>query len=62
MIPAASLIHVIVVLIVLGIIWWLIETQIPIAEPVKVVIKVIAVLALCIYLLQLVGIGPVLIR
>lgn len=58
-----SLIQVVILLIILGVIWWLVDTQIPIAEPIKVVIKVICVLALCIWLLQIAGlIGPSLIR
>lgn len=51
-----GLIELIIVLAVLGCIWYLITTYIPMPAPIKVVITVIAVLVLCLLLLQLVGI------
>ena len=53
------LVNLIVVLIVVGVVWYLIETYLPIAEPFKIVIRVVIVLVLCIWLLQAFGIiGP----
>lgn len=52
-----DLISLIVVLIVLGVIWWLVTTYIPMPAPMKTVITVIVVIALCLFLLNLFGIG-----
>jgi hypothetical protein len=52
-----SLISLLIVLIVLGVIWWLVTTYIPMPAPMKTVITVIVVLALCLLLLNLFGIG-----
>lgn len=46
-----------VVLVVLGVIWYLVTTYIPMPAPMKTVITVFAVLALCLMLLQWFGIG-----
>jgi hypothetical protein len=53
------LIHVIIVLIVLGLIWWLIQVYLlPIvAEPFRTLIIVAVVLAVIVFLLSLLG-GP----
>lgn len=50
-----DLISLIVVLAVLGLVWWLVTTYIPLPAPVKTVITVICVVALCIFLLQWAG-------
>jgi hypothetical protein len=50
-----DLISLIVVLAVLGLVWWLVTTYIPLPQPVKTVITVICVIALCIFLLQWAG-------
>lgn len=50
------IVTVIVVLVVVGLVLWLIETQLPISPPIKVVIRVLVVVFLCLWLLQLVGI------
>ena len=53
------LIHVIVILIVVGVVLWLVQTYIPMAAPIKTVIMVVVVLALCLWLLRVFGIvGP----
>jgi len=52
-----DLISLIIVLVVLGICWYLITTFIPLPQPIKVVITVIAVLVLCLVLLDFAGIG-----
>ena len=53
------LVSVIVVLVVLGVVLWLVNTYIPMAPPIKTVINVVVILILCLWLLSLVGvIGP----
>lgn len=52
-----SLISLIVLLVVLGVIWYLVTTYIPMPAPMKTVITVICVIALCLLLLQVFGIG-----
>lgn len=54
-----GLIDLIIVLAVIGLIWWLVVTYIPMPQPMKTVITVVAVIALCIFLLRLTGIGDV---
>jgi hypothetical protein len=52
-----DLIQLVIVLAVLGFIWYLLTTYIPMPAPIKTVITVICVLVLCLMLLQLAGIG-----
>jgi hypothetical protein len=52
-----DIIHILVVLIVVGVVLWLIQTYIPMAAPVKTIITVVVVLLLCLWLLSLFGIG-----
>lgn len=51
-----DIISLLVVLVVVGLVWWLITTYVPLPAPIKTVITVIAVLVLCIWLLQFAGI------
>ena len=53
------MIEVLVVLVVLGICWWLLDTYVPIAEPIKTIIRVVIVLFLIIWLLSVAGIVDV---
>lgn len=53
-----GLVELVIILAVLGCVWYLITTYIPMPGPIKTVITVICVLALCLILLQMVGIGP----
>lgn len=54
-----SLLTLVVVLVVVGVALYLIEAYIPMAEPVKLVIRVVVVLVLAIWLLQVFGVvGP----
>lgn len=53
------LISLLVVLIIVGLILYLVNTYIPMAAPVKTVINVVAVLILCLWLLSLFGIGDI---
>jgi cobalamin biosynthesis protein CobD/CbiB len=50
-----GLIQLAIVLVVLGLVWYLIETYIPLAAPIKVVIRVVAILILCLWLLRFAG-------
>lgn len=51
------LIQVLIVLVVVGVCLWLVQTYIPMAAPIKTVITVVVVLCLVVWLLQLFGIG-----
>jgi len=51
----ATLISVVVALVILGLVLYLIETYVPMADPIKMVIRVVVVLALVLYLLQAFG-------
>lgn len=51
------MISVLVVLIIVGVVLYLVQTYIPMAQPIKVVITVVVVLCLCLWLLQVFGIA-----
>jgi len=54
-----SLIGLLLILIVIGVALYLVETYVPMSPPIKVVIRVIVILVLVIWLLQIFGIvGP----
>lgn len=56
-----SLITLLFVLIIVGLVLYLVETYIPMAPPFKIIIRVVVILFLCVWLLQLLGItGPTL--
>jgi hypothetical protein len=48
-----GLISVVVVLIIVGVLLYLVETQIPMAQPIKVIIRVVIILVVVLWLLQL---------
>lgn len=52
-----DIIQVLIVLVVVGVILWLVQTYIPMAPPIKTVITIVVVLFLCIWLLRVFGIG-----
>lgn len=52
-----SLIHLLIVLIVAGAALYLVETYIPMAPPVKTVIRVVVVLVLALWLLDAFGVA-----
>lgn len=52
-----TLIQLIIILAVLGACWYLITTYIPMPPAIKTVITVVCVIALCLLLLSLTGIG-----
>ncbi len=51
------IIQVLIVLIIVGVCLYLVQTYIPMAAPIKTVITVVVVLCLVIWLLQLFGVG-----
>ena len=51
----AALVSLVVVLVILGLALYLIETYIPMSEPFKLVLRVVVILALVLYLLQAFG-------
>ena len=51
----SALISLVVVLVILGLALYLIETYVPMPSPFKVVLRVVVVLALVLYLLQVFG-------
>lgn len=51
-----SIITVILVLIVVGVLLWLINTYIPMASPIKTIINIVVVIAVILWLLQLFGV------
>jgi O-antigen ligase len=48
-----GLIGLVVVLIIVGVLLYLVETQIPMAPPIKVIIRVVVILVVVLWLLQL---------
>ncbi len=53
------MIQLLILLVIVGVVLFLIESYVPMSEPIKVVIRVLVVLVLCLYLLQVFGIiGP----
>lgn len=54
-----SIIGIIVVLVVMGVVLWLINTYIPMQPPIKTIINIVVVLFLALWLLQVTGLlGP----
>jgi hypothetical protein len=51
-----SIISVLVVLVILGLALYLVETYVPMSPPIKVVLRVVVVLLLVLWLLQVAGI------
>lgn len=54
-----DLISLIIILAVVGCVWYLLTTFVPMPAPMKTVITVIAVIALCILLLDVSGVGNI---
>lgn len=52
-----GLIQLLFVLAILGAVWYFVTTYIPMPAPIKTVITIIAVIALCAVLLQMVGLN-----
>ena len=56
------MIEVLIVLVVVGICWWLLDTYVPIAEPIKTIIRIVLVLFLIVWILGVFGIVNVPLR
>jgi hypothetical protein len=52
-----GLIPLLITLVVLGVVWYLVTTYIPLPGPIKTIITVIAVLVLCVWLLRWAGVA-----
>lgn len=52
-----DLISVVIVLVILGLCLWLVETYIPMSPPIKTVIRVVVVLVIVLWLLRAFGIS-----
>jgi len=50
------MIQLIIVLVVVGVALYLIESYVPMAEPIKIIIRVVVILLICLYLLQVFGV------
>jgi len=50
-----NLIQLVIVLVVVGVILWLIQTYIPLPPPIKTITTILIVLFVCIWLLQVIG-------
>lgn len=50
------MIEILVVLVVLGVVLYLINTYVPMAAPIKTIVNVVVVLFICIWLLRIAGI------
>jgi len=51
-----SLISLVVVLIVVGVLLWLVNTYIPMAQPIKTIINVVVIIAVVLWLLAAFGV------
>ena len=51
------LIQMLIVLVIVGVCLYLVQTYIPMAAPFKTIINVVAILLLCLWLLSMFGIG-----
>lgn len=49
------LINIVIVLIIAGVLLWLVNTYIPMAGPIKAILNVVVVVAICVWLLQSLG-------
>jgi hypothetical protein len=47
-----GLIDLVIVLIVVGVLLWLVETQLPIAQPIKSIIRVVVIVVVVLWLLR----------
>jgi len=54
----AFLVQLIVVLVILGVVLYLVENVIPMDPAIKTVIRVIVILAVCLWLLSILGLLP----
>ena len=50
------MIQLLLTLVIIGVVWYLIETYVPMAEPIKTIIRIVLILFLCLWLLSTFGI------
>ena len=55
MLTVAGLVQLAVVLMVVGLVWWLITTYLPLPQPIRLVVTVVLVIAVILYLLSWAG-------
>lgn len=53
-----SLIALVIVLIIVGVLLWLLNTQIPMDATIKKIINIVVIIAVCLWLLSVFGILP----
>jgi hypothetical protein len=53
------MISLLITLVIIGVVLYLLETYIPMSEPIKVLIRVVIVIFVCLYLLSLFGVVDV---
>ena len=53
-----SLISLVVILIVVGVLLWLVNTYIPMEATIKKIINIVVIIVVCLWLLALIGILP----
>lgn len=53
-----DLVQLIVILVVIGVMLWLIENYLPISQPIKLIIRVVIILVVCLWLLRI-FFGPI---
>jgi len=51
-----GIIQILIVLIVIGVLLWLVQTYIPMAAPIKTIINVVVILLVCLWLLAQFGV------
>ena len=49
------LINIIIILVVVGVVLWAINTYIPMAAPIKTILNLVVVIVVCLWLLQVFG-------
>lgn len=50
------LINIVVLLVVVGVGLWVVNTYVPMAQPIKTILNVVVILVVCIWLLQVLGV------
>jgi hypothetical protein len=55
------LINLIIVLLVVGVALYLINTYVPMAPPIKTILNVVVILVVCLWLLGILGVGNIMI-
>ena len=50
-----DILHIIVILVVVGLILWLVNTYIPMAEPIKKILNVVVIILVVLWLLSAIG-------